>query len=201
MPVPTIYRSSHPTVLAAFDAHVAAAQEHADRLRVFLSAHLPDGYRPAINWGWGNGGRIVGFTHPDGGEPPAGWRAVDRGAHRLVVPKKNTAAGRLAAAALEAVVAVPDVRASLPMPFMVMTNDHTVHTPGVVRRDDVVWVRWGCDLEAIAHAEYERAREDEAAGVRRGRNVERPDPELWELVPLSAYYALAEAGQDPFARE
>lgn len=197
MTTPTVYRSTHPSVLAAVAEHRVAAQAHLDRLRGFVAEHLPEGADAVVSRGWSRS-TIVGFTHAPDAEPPAGWRVVDRG-QPLLVPRKNTGLGRRAAAALEPLVDVPDLRAALPMPDLAMASSR-VFTPAVAVRDDVVWVLWGCDLEALATAEDERQAAQAATGTPSGRNIERPDRALWELVPLSAYYALVEAGADPFGQ-
>lgn len=168
----TAYRSTHPTVLAAW----RATQEQADeivRQRKALLDELGFTGRPVLV----HGQRIIGVGHLDEHGPvPDGWRR-DRDTADVIVPDRRRAAGKALAARLDALT-MPDPRRDLPscgMPEAASSAPRgRMYWPGMQLLGDAVYVTWGCDPERV----------EENGQV---------DPAVWERVRLSEYYAAVEA--------
>jgi hypothetical protein len=166
----TIYRSSHPDVLAAWDKARDDEDAYNQRLATQMKAWGFDHTKIYVSSSAWGAPRLMAIVHH--GELPTGWRNEGgRDSGRIVPYRKN----KELAAQFDALVIMPSVRKALRSEGM---PDHafrslSVTAPGISRRDDTVWVHW---------------RDVEPEGV----------GDKWERVKLSDFYAMVEAGNDPF---
>lgn len=162
----TVYRSKRPEVVALWAKFKESAAVFDRAINAFLEAHAPAGAKAMTVDTWG-AQKLAGITVVgDAGKPPSGWR-LDR-KNWILVPFRSTVAGKRVSEALDAVV-LPDVRAELPgMPSWDLHNIAVRH-PGIEIHDGAMYVLWG------------------------GGPPEGVDPDIWEPVPLSEYYAVKEA--------
>ncbi|MGI5155773.1 hypothetical protein [Microbispora sp. CA-102843] len=166
----TVYRSTHPGILAAWDkAHEQA--EQIGRQRRQLLDELGFEGRPALI----DGRRMVGVQHTaEHGPIPEGWRR-DQHTDGAIVPDRRRATGKAIARRLDALT-MPDFRRMLPggMPQMAWDLESgKIHWPSFALMEGAVYVRWGCDPE-------------------KAEKGDRIDPEIWERVKLSEYYTVVE---------
>lgn len=192
----TIYRTSDPVVLEYTEAQRLARIAWGVKMEEFIAAHLPAGTTAAVNTGWGSH-HLAGFRLPEGASRVAG---LVKGDYDVRYVNERSAAGKVLGLELDPLKDIPHPMLGMPgMPRVVMV-ENTVFTHGSALVDGVVWTKWGFDIEAAADAQDAA----EAAAVARGghvsNNVERPDAAIWSPVPLSEYYTLVEAGNDPFAK-
>ena len=194
-----VYRSTAPAVLAHVEKAKAGRVEWTASINQFIAANLPADSH-AMHATRMDSDHLIGFRLPDGVETPTGWRKVPRSG--VYWPNENTKAGRTLAAALAPLVTIPHPLAVLPgLPGVIFAGDQ-MHFPGARLRGDVVWVKWGFDVEGACATRNAEDEAFEAGGPRRSSSRgQRPDPALWEHVPMPAYYVLVEAGNDPFKPE
>lgn len=195
-----IYRTSDQRVLDVWDANQRNYDEYLERRRVQLEAW---GFERDIaiytsNSAFG-GARWEGIAWPEDQDPPQYWRR-DRNTPSMIVPRRS-GAGKRIGNEFSALMQVPSPRGDLAkvgMPSMVMRGESGgmyVNTYAAKRceeivnglRKDVVWVRWNID----PNPQQESEDGDRHAFV---------DTDVWELIKLSEYYAMVEAGNDPFGK-
>lgn len=167
MPDLVVYRSTHPDVLASIEAYRAAMVTWQAAAAALLTelGFTDRGFVVATAFGfrW-----ITGVEYRDGDCIPDGWRRVERGKSQGLVPDKRRKVGKKAHARMEDTQPPADLRASLPgMPGEQLIGGASL-TPALREMAGAVWVSW----------------RNEVSGV---------DPEIWERVKLSEYYALLEA--------
>jgi hypothetical protein len=162
-----VYRSTHPDVLAT----LASYRDAMDAWHVKASALLTEfgfegGHFLVVS---GLGSRwISGVEYVPGEEPPPGWRVAERDGDKVLLPDKRRGAGKLAAQLVEECQPPADVRSNLPgMPGLQMVPG-AVLTPALREMAGAVWVIWRSEPSKV-------------------------DPEVWERIPLSQYWATREA--------
>lgn len=168
----TVYRSTHPDVMAAWRTAQEQAIEIGRQRRELLDSLGFVGIRALTT-----DTHILGVEHL-AGEIPAGWRR-DRQTSMAIVPNRRTKAGAEVGRQLDRLT-MPDPRLILigGMPHMVWPDDEVrTYWPGRRLLDGAVWVTWGCDPE------------------KSGRTV-TIDPEVWQRMKLSEYYAAVEAAEE-----
>jgi hypothetical protein len=175
MPDLTVYRSTHPTVLAARDTHKqAVTQWRAEATKLLTELGFPG--RQWIT-GTAFGDRwLIGITPRDHIElPPRGWRRARVDGHDVFKPDRRTSGGKAIATRLIACKPPAEPNVNLPgMPAEIEDPAHNrVHEPGIREMDGAVWVTWSIAPPA-----------------------RRVDPALWEPIRLSVYYAAVERQQD-----
>lgn len=164
----TVYRSTHPDVLAAWNKAEQRAAEIVNQRKAFLAEHGFTERTIAVRGQW-----MIGVAHPEDQPVPDGWRH-DRSLTGAIVPARRTTAGKKIGAQLDKLT-LPSPRKNLPggMPEMAW-GDHRMYRPGIALIGDAIYVKWGCDPETV----------DQMAKV---------DRDVWERVKLSEYYAVLEA--------
>lgn len=165
-----VYRSSHPDVLAHWNRqpefHMAWQKKVADALTE-LGFEMTSRFLVS-------GRDLAGVAWPSDAELPDGWRR-DRKMSEAIVPDRRLSAGRKAAAVLDE-VRQPDPRDDLPggMPSEAFASMSRLF-PGIAELGGFIVVTWSKNLDA--------------------GDAERIDPEVWERVPLSRYWAMREAAE------
>jgi hypothetical protein len=169
----TVFRSTHPDTLAAWD-DVHKRAEEVDRARRTLLDELGFEGRPGFIGDIG----IYGVQHLDEHGPvPDGWRR-DANTYEAIVPDRRRKIGKEVGEKFEA-LNMPDLRKALPgrMPVTVLNLEISKrHWPAIKRFDDAVYVVWGCDPEKLERGD-------------------RIDSKVWERIKLSEYYAVVEAAE------
>lgn len=170
-----VYRSDHPDVIAAWADSQAAYEAQREARAEAL-----------VRWGFAanqsvyvvntalSGHRWAGIAWTSDEDPPAGWRR-DKDDREFLVPHRRSALGKRVDAEFAALARTVEPRRALSplgMPAIAM-GAGTVSTYAARLTDGVVWVGWASPP------------------------VEGPDPTWWDWAPLSEYYALVEAGNDP----
>jgi hypothetical protein len=120
------------------------------------------------------GGRIIGFSHEPGSPAPEGWK-VHAKYNSVITPDRRTSGGKSAVKLLDP-LKIPNLRDSLPggMPGTVIDFDRAhFYDAGIRRMGDTVYVTYGTDR---LPDEY----------------VKHVDAAMWEVAPLSEYYAALE---------
>lgn len=177
MPSDLIYRSADPEVLAAWDQAAQTYRDYCDRRKEQLAAWGLPGHPVYVSRSvFGNVMR--GIDKQGLSVAPPGWRTERNKGY--LVPSRTTKAGKKIAVEFDALVRLPDVRAALE-PFGMPAHQWEGNriTAYAARRDqDEIWIRW------------EDVRADELD--------EKVDHSRWMQVKLSEYYAMVEAGNDPF---
>lgn len=150
--------------------HKARYDAWREDLRKVFADHGLEGKNPLMETGLGNP-RVTGAERVD--PIPAGWKVKGKTRPDVIVPDKRLKAGREAAEIL-ATLAQPDPRADLPggMPFFCFGGVGLL-TCGLRDMAGTVWVNWSGEAKAF----------------------EDVDPEVWERVKLSVYYAALEADE------
>ncbi|MEU8199481.1 hypothetical protein AB0C10_37430 [Microbispora amethystogenes] len=167
MSTPTVFRSSHPDVLAKWDARQRDIADWRDR---FHAECAKLGIDPDKVQGNTWSGTITGVTYDDGDPIPEGWRHDKRSGH--LRPALKTAAGKRIAAVLKT-MRRPEPADDVPgMPYTYWPDDdNRIYRVRMRLNGDVLYAVWprpvGDDL-----------------GV---------DLALWEPVKLSEFYAMVEA--------
>lgn len=168
-----VYRSQHADVLAHWDATVAAVKAWPKRVEETLTDLGLPGKEPVRR-----GRQVIGVRHDPHEPVPAGWRR-DSHDRFMIAPARRTRPGRQIGERLDA-LEYPDPMHEMPggMPYIAMNaawtrflKAHRIH-----KVDGAVYVVWAADLEP-----------GDASHI---------DPEVWERVKLSAYYAAVEAEQE-----
>lgn len=168
----TVYRSTHPDVVAAW----RKLQTDATAIGKARAAYLDElGFpgRQALVLGQ----MMLGVAHSiDDGPLPAGWRwdAKTRGA---IVPDRRTVKGKQIDKRL-AELTVPGrevvLLGGMPDTVWALEAGHT-YDPGVRLLGDAVYVTWSCTSAQV---------------MRRVRDF---DSGMWQQIKLSEYYAAVEA--------
>ena len=167
----TVYRSSHPATLATWHDTHKLADEIGERRRALLDALGFEGRTALVN-----DRRLVGVEHREQHGPiPEGWRH-DPSVSGAIVPDRRRKVGKDVGKKFDELT-LPDLRRSLPggMPEMAI-GDGKAHWPSIALIADAIYVKWRCDPEK----------------VERGNRI---DPEMWQRIKLSEYYAVVEAAQ------
>lgn len=166
MTAQSAYSSTHPEVLAAFDAADAAAAEFSRQVLALKAEFGQDAYYSESF----NSRRFCGF----GGQPEnvegVAWRQSKRG---LWWPKQTTKAGKDLVERFDQVV-MPDVK--LPGMSTYVSDGATFRYPGAFRHANVVWVSWSCSHD-----------------VAEMHGKPGPDLDRWERRKLSEFYTALEA--------
>lgn len=184
-----VFRSSHPDVLAVWDARA----EKVEARRVYaLTLEERFGGRKALF----TSRAVVGLQPLDG---ESGYRAPrsrdDLPGFRFGVkegywcPDKRTAEGRALAKEF-AQYAVPKPRyPGMPGEVWPRSDDgggSYLYTPGSQRFEDTIYVTWGCSAERLLPGN----------GDPREKGGDTVDLAVWEHVRLSEWHALLEARRD-----
>jgi len=171
----TVYRSTHPDVLATRDKYKnAVIQWRQDAARLITELGFP-----GRQWivGTAFGGRwLVGVTPRNSTElPPRGWRRKRFDGRAVFVPDRRTRGGKDAARRLAGCKPPAEPHHDLPgMPAEIEDYEHNrTHSPGVAEMDGAIWVTWSTTPPA---------------------NQVRTD--MWERVRLATYYAARERLED-----
>ncbi|MGI5418686.1 hypothetical protein [Actinomadura luteofluorescens] len=174
---PIVYRSTHPDVLAHWDAKGSREAQQAWRARVDATvADLGfEGRNPVVSETI-FGATVTGVQHPADQPIPDGWR---RHPHLddAIAPHKATKTGKAAAAQLRQ-LDLPNPRLGMPggVPKVASAaHESAFLAPAVQRIGDAVYLRWSQEI---------------AAG-----DARLIDGAVWERVPLSEYYAAREAAE------
>ncbi|MFC9973607.1 hypothetical protein ACFVH6_22200 [Spirillospora sp. NPDC127200] len=170
---PIAYRSTHPDVLAHWENTASAAAQQAWRDRV--NAAIADLGFPDRKFATAGRFTVIGVEHPEDEPIPDGWRR-DRDLPTAIVPARRTKTGKDIGRRLDALHR-PSPRRDLPggMPEVAFAR-HSFMRCGVELLGGAVYVTWSDEL-------------DEA-------DARHIDPQVWERVRLSQYYAAREAEQD-----
>jgi hypothetical protein len=180
----TVFRTSDPKVLAAWDQMQVEAEAYFEASKVLVAdLGFPPGHGTFIR-NRRPGQILTGFAIPEGGVPE-GWRA-DNKTTGMMVPRQNTKIGRAAHAKILALGTRPDggtVVKDFGMPPIAFVGLRLLSC-GVARQGDVVWVKWSLDPR--------RDEDTEHNGF---------DLTLWEHVPLSEFARMFEEGNDPWLGE
>lgn len=176
-----VFRSTDPDVRAAYEAACAEHSEWSRKIHQLAKELLgPDAY-PIVQEGWGRKS-LSGFG-PVPDDVPAGlriWKPRNSLSH--LVPHKSTKIGQEIAERVKELERAPDVRAALPgMPSCAL-DGLTIMSPGVDVIDDAIYVYWSNDPDA--------------ADTGWSKSAKKVDPELWQRVKLSEYYAAKEAAEE-----
>lgn len=167
-----VYRSNHPDVLAHRDKHPALFKEWRSKVEeTLVGLGFPVDSDIVLN-----GQAFTGVVIEPGAPLPDGWRR-NRDHREWIHPTKRTAAGRKIAARLEA-LPQPDPRQGLPggMPSRCFAAKGMAFMHcGVAELGGCVVVTWSDELEKPS--------------------ADRIDPEVWERIPLSQYWAMREAAE------
>ena len=176
--MPTIvYRSLNPAAaIAAIEGHTAAMDEWREKLRAFQAEFSADGERHLGGSSFpGMSTLVTGLSHERGMPIPEGWRLASR-RRDLIVPDKRTRTGKELAKRLS--------RLRSPAPLhhdgLPVTAEYSIEFGRlmlVATRTRVV----GDDVFAYW--------EDVPADL----DLSKVDPQLWEPVRLSVYYAAVES--------
>lgn len=181
------YRSSHPVVLAAWDAYGADFRRFADEVAALTAELWPDevgGQKvdPIESRSIFSPGqrRLVGWSWPYGVAAPEGWRTVSGPDFvRTIMPKKSTKLGKAVAARMAAVAPIKSM--DLPgMPLVLLLLPST-YSAGVERHGDTIYVAWGVDPE-----------QHEPRATPGGKAI---DLDIWERIKVSEYFAAREADE------
>lgn len=173
-----VYASSAPEVLAAYQAGVDRREAYATRL---CDLREQWGF-PRDHPIWTRGTYLLGLDAKIDPIPP-GWR-LNKNHH--LIPNRRTSIGKAVDPVWQKVrrgVSSRAPMAKVGMPIRLFIGDWLCEARFVLH-DGAVWVSWGHDPESDA---------------RRSRSPADEIGEQWRRVPLSEYYALVEAGNDPFA--
>lgn len=180
--IETVYRSSHPDVLAAPLAHSAAHDEWRKKTRALVDELGFPGHNPLIVGGFLQF-RVTGIEYKADTKAPDGWRVTESAGHQVFAPDKRTKAGKQAAAALKTIDPPEDPRLNLPgMPASCWVGNRILN-PGMALKnnDTVVYITWRCTVPELGTAPERTAKGDQV------------DLTIWERVKLSEYYAVLEA--------
>lgn len=175
MPDLIVYRSDHPTVLAARDQYHQDVTQWRQRATDLLTEL---GF-PGRQWiiGTSFGARwLIGITPRTTDEiPPRGWRTKRTNDHTVLVPDRRTRGGKHAARRLADCKPPAEPDTALPgMPAEVEDYDHNrIHSPAVREMDAAIWVTWTIPP-----------------------HPGRVNSNLWKRARLSDYYAALERQQD-----
>lgn len=166
-----VFRSTHPDALAAWQ-DVQAKRAEVRRKRTELLDELGFAERRQLV----NGNRLVGIEHrEEHGDIPEGWRR-DSKTYGAIVPARRSPTGKKIGKRIDA-LPTPSLRAALlgGMPEMAwdLENNFICH-PGVEQFGDAIYVKWDCDPEKVE------------------RDIHL-DPNIWQRIKLSEYYAAVEA--------
>lgn len=177
-----VYRCIDPGVAASVNAYPWDRAEHFRQYEALSAEFFPGQDRKVYVTSGGIGGeRFAGFqslaipptydrhkrewVEGTGDDLPKGWRTDKHGA---VVPHKGTREGKAYAARLAAIPPLDDVVLRLVgMPNWSMGGGR-MWSPGIRFADGEMFVTWGSEPDGV-------------------------DPEKWERVKLSVYYAAIEA--------
>ncbi|TYK45208.1 hypothetical protein [Actinomadura decatromicini] len=163
-----VYRSTHPDVLDHWRNTGSAEAQQAWRARV--EETLTDlglaGCRLVLK----GETRVVGVEYD--GEPPEGWRR-NRDLAGSIAPARRTAVGKEIGKRLDD-LRRPDPRRDLPggMPDVAFAK-HTFMRCGIAPHGDAVYVTWPDEID-----------KGDGSYI---------DPNVWDRIKLSEYYALLEA--------
>lgn len=175
---PVIYRSTAPEALDHYQGVLDTIAVVRQRREDFI-AELGMPGRKIAQMGGGAGYKMTGVQHlPEHGDIPTGWK-LDRDLSGCIKPDTRTAPGRRIAKRMEELT-LPTARKDLPggMPEMVWDMEGgPMARPGVQRMEGAVYVRWPFDPEQAD----------------KGLKI---DPEVWERVKLSDYYAVVERNEN-----
>lgn len=184
-----VFRSSDPALLAAWERMRVSAHAHHDA----TDAMVVDLGFPADHPVWVRddhpGQRVTGFGIPESGAPD-GWR-VETKYGDMMVPRRSTKVGKAIQAKIDAIGLRPDGRTVIKnfgMPLRVFAGLRLM-SPGVARKDDTVWVKWGQDPRTGDGGELKVNPHD------------RVDMDIWTQVMLSEFVLMVEAGNDPWEGE
>lgn len=186
----TVYRSTHPDIIALVESWPQLYSEWDERCKAALTKWGFEGHNTWTTQSGFSGVRMAGIDPGNMKRAPIGWHKEPRQDYYVPSSKPNTKAQHALREEFRELQNMPDVRKLFAdsMPVFLFAG------LGVVRyastyRDGVVWIRWpDCDPERTA------ASEEGCRGM--DGTVNR---DLWERVPLSEFYAMVEAGNDPFA--
>lgn len=167
MTTPTVYRSSHPDVLAKWDARQRDLHDWRDRFHAEC-ANL--GIDPDKVQGNTWSGNITGVRYNDGDPIPEGWRHDKRSGQ--LRPALKTAAGKRIDAALKT-MRRPEPADDIPgMPYTYWPDEgNGIYRVRMRLHGGALYAVWPCPVGSDL-------------GV---------DLALWERVKLSEFYAMVEA--------
>lgn len=168
MPDRIAYRSRAPRALAVWEAYQKQREAFNDQLRATL-AELGLTGRDVLR----REHHVVGVRYSDG-DIPDGWR-VSADKPDMIIPDRRTRDGKAVAKTLGA-LRIPDPRDDLPggMPGEVMDWDRaSLLVAGLTFAADALYVTFQAPRMPEEYAEH-------------------IDPDIWEQVPLSVYYAAVE---------
>lgn len=174
---PVVYRSTHPDVLAHWDATASADAREAWRARVDAAvADLGFEGRDPVVSETVFGATVTGIQHPADQPIPDGWRRHPR-LDGAVAPHKATKTGKAAAAELRK-LDLPNPRLGMPggVPKVASAaHESAFLAPAVQRIGDAVYLRWSQEITA--------------------GDARLIDATVGERVLLSEYYAAREAAE------
>lgn len=177
----TVFRTSDPAVLAAYNDAIAEHKKWGKEIEAFGREVHPDA-KPMVGWAWGER-RFDGLSVVD--PVPHGWRVKSqKRGEDFMVPNKSLKAGKEWAKRMKELYSAPNVRGALPgMPTNVFSGSTLMH-PGIDEKDGVLYAVWSNDPRN-ADTGFSK--------------VEKLDESLWEQMKLSEWYAMQEEAGVVFA--
>lgn len=179
------YRSTHPDVIAAWDAYGADHERFARDVAALTDELWPNevgGHRPepiVTRSTFDPGKRkLVGWSWPWGVPAPEGWR-LEKGPDwtQTITPKRSNKLGKSIAKRLDGVAPVKG--ADLPgMPLVLMLLPAT-YSAGVERHGDALFVAWGIDPE-----------QHDPRATPGGKPL---DLNIWQRIKTSEFFAARES--------
>lgn len=175
--ITTVYRSTHPSVLAAAAQHAADLADWKDRAADLLTELGFTGRDFLIAEAMGDRW-IDGIEYRPGDPIPPGWRLNTRkdGA-QLLRPDRRGQPGIDIDARIRATKPPEPLAARLPgMPYEHQAG-RKVYSPIPRVMGGAVWVAWPCPPDGVSHTYWEPARVSAYYAARESESPEAPDQE------------------------
>ncbi len=174
----TVYRSTHPDVLAAVATYRAAMADWHERTAALLTDLGFVGRDLLVATTLGHR-HITGVEFKPGDPIPEGWRRQGKGSATRLVPRLGLKAGKAIARRIDEAKPPADVRTDLPGMPAHRWNGSAFDTPALHEIDGAVWLVWPYELKATA-----------VVGDTRSDYVQ---VRMWERVRMSEFHAALEA--------